>query len=179
MKRFRVDGRAIDEVRSASTQSAEHLQVVDQASISGGLAMPKLVLGLCLDARNWLAVALTFLLLVPGAADRAQAQPAGAEGPVPYRQPSPVTPVTVDAVIDLAGQRSGKPFVVTQFQQDAREEIPQNWPASFFGSYAVDGQFFFCTATLVGSRSCAPRRTRPRSSAPRGGRTATRTAGST
>lgn len=115
--------------------------------------MPKLVHGLCLDARNWLAVALTLLMLVPGVADPAQAQPAGVEGPVPYRQPSPVSKVTVDAVIDLAGQRSGKPFVVTQFQQDAREEIPQNWPASFFGSYAVDGQFYFCTATLVGSRT--------------------------
>jgi hypothetical protein len=76
-----------------------------------------------------------------------------AQDGVPYLQPSPTSELTVQAVSDHAKPTNGKPFVVTQFKQDAREEKAANWPATFFGSYLVAGKPYFCTATVVGSRT--------------------------
>lgn len=97
--------------------------------------------GVCFNARRCLAGLLTVLVGFLGLSRPAVTQ-AAATDPIPYQQPSPGSPVRLDAVIDLAGQQSGKPYVVTQLQGDSREEIPQNCPASFFGSYVVTGEPF-------------------------------------
>lgn len=79
--------------------------------------------------------------------------PGHAQDIVPYLQPSPTSELMVRAVSDYAKPTNGKPFVVSQFKEDAREENPANWPATFFGSYLAAGKTYFCTATLVGSRT--------------------------
>lgn len=93
-----------------------------------------------------LALFLTLALTVASGTGNAQDS-------VPHLQPSPTSELTVQAVSDYAKPTNGKPFVVPLFQEDAREENAANWPATFFGSYAVSGKTYFCTATLVGSRT--------------------------
>jgi hypothetical protein len=94
---------------------------------------------------------VSFLLVVAAAEAGAQAPPTDTR--VAYRPPSPVGPLSLQAVSDLEKPATGKPFVVPLFPEDARVEQASDWPATFFGRYLVAGATYFCTATLVGSRT--------------------------
>lgn len=73
---------------------------------------------------------------------------------VPYLPPSPPNGFSVAAVADAAKPSLGKPFVVPIFKDDYREEKAADWPASFYGTFDVDGKpAGACTATLIGSRT--------------------------
>ena len=97
--------------------------------------------------KSWLALA-SILSLAGSGSSFAQT------GDIPYAPPPPTSSLTVQAVSDLAKPASGKPFVVTMFKDDAREEKPEDWPATFMGSFVTPQGISICTATFsVGSRT--------------------------